>query len=378
MNDIANELISTLEATNTENETMEYSEAIELIDFSNRRNNRSIIDDMKLRYVFYAGEEIELFNLFGGASLSIKDRLIKRGRFNLLQPFPYIIRDESDQAMLVTNRATNPQNDPEDMVGKIEVTKTPYAQALQLIINYGDRGLRILNSITGLHPRDAVMLEQTLMPKVPSTVVDTLKDLKANGVARISSAGLTPKLSALAMRCLAEMIESCDHTIKYMDAYLKSSRAELAAVKIPGKKGKAVWDEYDDKLAFQLKQSPPSKKELEAVAAANTTNEANTMAAALVEAVKSLRSEDDAKREAAFLAMQERMEKFDALIASNPQLLAAMTAQTDEESPAVIETTNEVDEAGTLDEAVDESATLDTVLKRTRKNSRRKANTEEE
>jgi hypothetical protein len=333
---------------------------------------------MKLRYVFYAGEEIELFNLFGGASLSIKDRLIKRGRFNLLQPFPYIIRDESDQAMLVTNRATNPQNDPEDMVGKIEVTKTPYAQALQLIINYGDRGLRILNSITGLHPRDAVMLEQTLMPKVPSTVVDTLKDLKANGVARISSAGLTPKLSALAMRCLAEMIESCDHTIKYMDAYLKSSRAELAAVKIPGKKGKAVWDEYDDKLAFQLKQSPPSKKELEAVAAANTTNEANTMAAALVEAVKSLRSEDDAKREAAFLAMQERMEKFDALIASNPQLLAAMTAQTDEESPAVIETTNEVDEAGTLDEAVDESATLDTVLKRTRKNSRRKANTEEE
>lgn len=327
---------------------------INVINLSTRRNQRSIMSDLAFRYVFSPAEDIMLLGLMGHKAISVTKLL--RGRLSLLQPVPYIDRDNSDSAMLV-NSEIDPRKDPFDMAGKAEYMKTPFAQALQLTESYGANGIRVINSLTGVTPDVATLIEFTLIPHVPNSLGDLIKDLNMNGLKRIAeSTYFEPKTKTLAQNVLDEMLIACNAAAEYIRIFIRNSKSEIASRHVPGGKGKPEWDDYDDKIGNQLGLRPPTDEELKSAAERRTADSNENLTNVLVQAIRQAQTPSTAgfspDQMKAFQQMQEKMVQFEKVLTSHPELIGELKL---EESTPLVSPHLEEDGIEIVDLDTDES-----------------------
>jgi hypothetical protein len=213
-----------------------------------KENVRSVINDYKFRYVFNPLAEIPLFGRHMTGAMSINRVL--RGRINFLQPCPYKHRDESDAALhtYITEWDSNEL---------AESVNTPFAQALFLHEAYSDRGLVVLDSLTGFDPGIVTLFEEVVLPKIPSNVVALLDYIQTFSAKSLQdNTQIFPPNTLEAFKAaLRDMIRGCNQAITWANNYLLAREAEIQSARI-GRGGAENVDPFDAMLYVQLGRKP--------------------------------------------------------------------------------------------------------------------------
>jgi hypothetical protein len=225
---------------------------------------RSIIEDMKVRYVFSPLLEIPLFgrNINGPMSTN----MILRGRLNYLQECPYLIRDESDAAML----APLAENEDTDLAEHIN---TPFAQALYLHQQYSQQGLVVLTPMNGLDPDIALVIDEVLFPNTPETLIQMGRYLRNEAKDLIRTSGLPARIIQMVEESIDIMVHGCQQAHEWCNAYINDLEREIIAAR-NGKMGKGFLEDFDHHVYRQIERREPREKDLEFAAAKDAANEA--------------------------------------------------------------------------------------------------------
>jgi hypothetical protein len=209
---------------------------------------RSVVNDYKVRYAFMPLYEIPLFGRHISGPMSISRVL--RGRLNYIQPCPYRHRDESDAAMLTYSTDW-------DSNELAESVNTPFAQALFLSESYSDRGLMILDSLTGLDAELVTLFEEIVLPKIPDNVIAFASYIRMySAKALIENANLFPaQLLPNFKQALKDMVTACAQAEKWAKDYITAREAEIQTARA-GKGGAEGLDDFDLMLYGQIDRRP--------------------------------------------------------------------------------------------------------------------------
>ena len=164
------------------------------------------------RYVFCL-EDINLAD----RRLSVLN--INRGRIARLEDISIADLDMSEEALTREGIAVHGTTDTQMTT---VYTKTAADQALELYISYGERGLCILESLTGQGPQTVKAIEELLLDKIPTT----LNDLQAEVAGKIF---VQDRIGQIAVKTQREILDCIDKTSFYRHDIVAKAEGELAA-----------------------------------------------------------------------------------------------------------------------------------------------------
>lgn len=212
-----------------------------------------IINLLAPRYVFSPGQDIDL----RGQLVSIKDYYIYRGRLAYVQPLPYFRRDESDSAMMAISER--------DAQGLVQDTKTTFDQCFHMYETYSDRGFYVMEHLTGVARADVSLIERTILPTVPPTLLKTIEYLREQSERNIQDSfelSERPALQEKAYETLHHMLKACDKALSYQMEYLDTTETELLARRNGGV-GKGFLDNVDKLYYAMCERLEPREKDLD-------------------------------------------------------------------------------------------------------------------
>src|SRR5688572_25434781 len=180
-------------------------------------------------YVFSPGETLAL----GDRQLSAIS--VPQGRLTLLESHPYLERNRSTEYIK-----------GEDKNEFITYTKTAVDSAREVIVAFLWGGMPkafIIRSLTGVEPERAVMIENVLVPSLPSSLKKFAQHLLVDARRNIEVAGLQGSDFELAEAVRKEMLDAVNKVVKLQSAYLNKTERELINSRKPNGKGKSDLDD---------------------------------------------------------------------------------------------------------------------------------------
>lgn len=157
----------------------------------------------------------------------ISTRRISKGRITRLYDIGTQVVDMSEEAL--TREGTAGQQDEErDMM--TTYIKSAWDQALELYINYGNRGLIILESLTGLGTAKVKAIEEYLLSDVPHN----LDEFKSKLSEVTTSADVTGQLMD---KVRSEIYECIQRTSAYRSDIVDKAEGEMTARTLPNGTG---------------------------------------------------------------------------------------------------------------------------------------------
>ncbi len=154
--------------------------------------------------------------------LDLRDRrlstdYVHAGRITRLVDISYADRDLSEEALTREN-LPNDLEHPNDII----VVKTAYDSALELYAAYGERGLIILESLTGADTQTIKAIEKELLGDIPVSLIQFHDDLSAR-------AGL----GGIGLRVRDEVLKCLEITINYRADIVNKAETEIAQRALP-------------------------------------------------------------------------------------------------------------------------------------------------
>ena len=142
---------------------------------------------------------------------------IHAGRITRLSDITYADRDMSEEAL---TRETLPTGDDDSY--DVTLTKTAYASALEVYAAYGQRGLIILESLTGADNATVKALSKEFLTDIPENIITFRDELEAK-----------PGLSGIGARLRDELVRCANVTINYRSDVINKAESEMAQRALP-------------------------------------------------------------------------------------------------------------------------------------------------
>ena len=187
---------------------------------------------------------------------------INRGRIARIADISIADLDMSEEAL--TREGLSSQADSDTQMMTI-YTKSASDQALELYINYGERGLTVIDALTGQSPQTVRAIEELLLKNVPKSLAalrNTLSEIRLS----------QDRAGQLAEAVREEIFACIDKTIAYRNEVVAKSEGELASRSKPDGRGLNVVtsgmrfyaESLDHTLSADLARKPqdPIKIEL--------------------------------------------------------------------------------------------------------------------
>lgn len=235
------------------------------------------------RYVFCL-EDINL------ADRRLSVLKINRGRVARLTDISIADLDMSEEAL--TREGLSAQSDSDTQMTTI-YTKSASDQALELYINYGERGLVVIESLTGQPPQTVRALEELLLAKVPNSLNEfklLLSEVKLSA----------DKAGQLASEVREEIYACIDKTIFYRSDVVSKSEGELASRSKPDGRGLNIVtsgmrfyaESLDHTLSADIARKPQDPIKIELPQTSIDPNQIAQIVAATLAAMKQAEAQE--------------------------------------------------------------------------------------
>lgn len=157
----------------------------------------------------------------------LSTRFLSKGRFTRLSDLGTQVIDMSEEALTREGTAGETFEEHELLVTHI---KSAWDQALELYINYGPRGLVIVESLTGMPTAKVRAIEEFLLSEIPHNL-DEFRE-------RLASIPTSSDVTGQLMDRVRQEIYSCiDKTQAYRIDIVEKAEGEMAARSLPNGTG---------------------------------------------------------------------------------------------------------------------------------------------
>lgn len=274
-------------------------------------DHQGFFDRMKDRYIWFPLHDVNFAGKMAHQPMAFIH--LYRGRIHWVQSVSYKQVDNSPEAL--------------DQIGEEELPLrsficTPFAQCVYLFLNYGQKGMRVLEHLKGESPEVVSFIEQIILPNVPTDLMELGKYLSEESSKNIKEADLDPKTDELAKQTLATMIGGTTEAIKYCRELIAESEAEILTRQNKGW-GKSHLDQNDRYAYKMVRKIVPAESTLDN-SPEKRTNELlekmvgalsnNALANSAANAREALGKEDPSRVAALEAELAELNRKFDLLL----------------------------------------------------------------
>lgn len=214
-------------------------------------DQQGFFDRLKDRYVWMPLHDVDFVGKMAHQPMSFIR--LYRGRIAWVQPVSYKAVDNSPEAF--------------DQIGDEEAPLrsfvcTPFAQCVYLYLNWGQKGLRVLEHLKGAQPELVSYLEELILPDVPTDLISLGKYIAEEAPKRIAEAGLDHKTQGLAQETMTAMLSGVNDAIKYCRELIAESEGEILTRQNKGW-GKSHLDTNDRYAYAQTRKTVPAESTLD-------------------------------------------------------------------------------------------------------------------
>lgn len=203
-------------------------------------------------YVFSPGEKIGL----GDRQISVPELI--PGRLNLISNHSYMERNRSPEYIKGNT------DEPETVIFTKSAADS-VDEILGAFIVGERRKVYKIESLTGIDARRAQMIEEVLVPEVPTTLKKYISHLSTVSIQNIEES-LTGDDAKLAEKVRQEMLKAVRAVLSFQMAYLDRTERELINSRKPNGKGKSSLDDVDKRYYQLCERKRPLEADLDFVA----------------------------------------------------------------------------------------------------------------